>query len=182
MTLMMLTALNETTDRVLDVTSSTSRRARSPAARINPRSPETRTYDGVLPLRPVPALAVRLPLQLRPMRRPRRLPDMRIPGRCPLPHPRPSRRPICPHRTPPSTEEPVTRICATCPQLEPCRESITGIRGGLHPHQRLVALRPKTANCGTNAGYHRHVKLREPTCEDCRRAHRAYRKARRKAA
>lgn len=62
------------------------------------------------------------------------------------------------------------------------RESITGIRGGLHPHQRLVALRPKTANCGTNAGYHRHVKLREPTCEDCRRAHRAYRKARRKAA
>ena len=33
------------------------------------------------------------------------------------------------------------------------------------------ALSRKIAKCGTRAGYNRHLKLKEPTCVDCREAH-----------
>lgn len=36
----------------------------------------------------------------------------------------------------------------------------------------------KVAKCGTRSGYVAHVARKEPSCEDCRRAHREYMRTR----
>ncbi len=59
-----------------------------------------------------------------------------------------------------------------------------GVRQGARPNKKLVSSPSSTevavrgpmsrssapAECGTEAGYKRHRRLDEPTCEDCRRA------------
>lgn len=80
-------------------------------------------------------------------------------------------------------------ICAACPVREACltealaTESVNhrfGVRGGMTPAERDVEARRRrisgrqkavVAVCGTDGGYHRHRRLGEPTCEDCRAAH-----------
>ena len=76
-------------------------------------------------------------------------------------------------------------ICQSCPLLEDCRERVMssphvekGVWAGMTEDGRKRARarlglgqRYRTAVCGTDAGYSRHVKRREPTCEACRAAH-----------
>lgn len=55
------------------------------------------------------------------------------------------------------------RLCSDCLLVEPTWPIVVriGARG-----------RPKTARCGTDSGYHRHIKRdRTPPCEPCLDAH-----------
>lgn len=80
------------------------------------------------------------------------------------------------------------RICAGCPVRDECLDDALatgerfGMRGGLTPREREQLrsgqrgrLGPgAVARCGTNAGYHRHVREHNPPCGLCRAAHAAY--------
>lgn len=73
-------------------------------------------------------------------------------------------------------------VCATCPLRAACLAAATdddeGIWGGLTRHERrtgILRTRPKPrdpATCGTTAGYRRHRRAGEPTCDACREAQR----------
>lgn len=84
---------------------------------------------------------------------------------------------------------PALALCATCPvrlsclgaaRLEESDEPhlVSGVRGGLTAPQRAATYRelgmrgrPLVAECGTDAGYSRHLKRGEATCASCRAAH-----------
>lgn len=86
-------------------------------------------------------------------------------------------------------------ICQACPVRIDCLEEAlaseeTGLRfgflGGMTPDERDAEARrryrtpgrPARAECGTNAGYYRHHRRHEPTCQPCRDAHAAAEAAR----
>lgn len=84
-------------------------------------------------------------------------------------------------------------ICGACPLRAACLAAATddddGIWGGLTRYERrtgIVRPRPKPrdpATCGTTAGYRRHRRAGEATCDDCREAQRlASRRSRAKRA
>ena len=96
---------------------------------------------------------------------------------------------------------PAKAICAMCLVANECRQYAidNGIKDGIWGHQsgrdRRTARREanadrpplaKVAACGTDSGYQRHWRLKEPVCEQCREAHRvaiaAYKARRRGAA
>jgi hypothetical protein len=78
-------------------------------------------------------------------------------------------------------------VCATCPQLDPCREwgvrhEKYGVFGGLGQNERARIRRAhgipletpgmgRKADCGTNAGYGAHHNRGENPCDACREAH-----------
>ncbi len=90
--------------------------------------------------------------------------------------------------------EPLRAICATCPQLEPCRtwgirHEVHGIWGGTTGRERrrirlalgITVETPQTnpVICGTEAGCRKHRYNGTPVCEPCRVAYNAASAARR---
>lgn len=74
------------------------------------------------------------------------------------------------------------KVCDDCPVAEQCLELALelrtdhGIWAGTTPRQRRGMVRGRrrapVAECGTDAGYYRHVrKLKERACDECRAAH-----------
>ena len=72
------------------------------------------------------------------------------------------------------------QVCAGCPCRRECLllalETGTdyGVFGGLTPKERAGMRRPlheRVAQCGTDAGYQRHVRIPEPACRACLTAH-----------
>lgn len=102
-------------------------------------------------------------------------------------------------------------ICRTCPRREQCLADelvamrkgyrTLGVHGGTDPLERMAMLDPsrlsphriagrrppvtprarKPINHGTHAGYVMHLSRGEQTCDECRAAHTAYRRARKAA-
>lgn len=77
-------------------------------------------------------------------------------------------------------------LCLRCPVRPECLsfasrfplEETAGVWAGLLPEDReklLLRLRRKArvAVCGTDSGYHAHLRRRETPCDDCRSAHAA---------
>ena len=84
----------------------------------------------------------------------------------------------------PSARTPVAlQVCRECPVRQECLEDALGegldqfgVRGGHTEKQRMRMARSRTraavAECGTDAGYYRHLRqLMTVPCDLCRRAH-----------
>jgi hypothetical protein len=64
--------------------------------------------------------------------------------------------------------------CTECPFQGVLRVTLTNVAGAAGT-LRHGGDPTKAAQCGTDSGYHRHIKqLHEPPCDDCREAHRKY--------
>lgn len=81
-------------------------------------------------------------------------------------------------------------ICRQCPVVDECLEWAIGhgdkyaIAGGLTPAERAALKRKgrrRPATCGTPAGYYRHLREQSATCQKCREAMTAHKRAYRAA-
>lgn len=79
------------------------------------------------------------------------------------------------------------RVCKDCPVRAVCldeaiaRNELFGIWGGMVRRERLAEARRRgvhrkydtTVRCGTDEGFHRHIRWKEGACGPCREAHAA---------
>lgn len=93
--------------------------------------------------------------------------------------------PVCENPAESQAARDALTYCAVCPVRTTCLDWATargeeGIWGGTTTRQRTAARRALTApsrpvpgpdRCGSDAGYMRHRRAEEPTCEACRVAH-----------
>jgi WhiB family redox-sensing transcriptional regulator len=69
------------------------------------------------------------------------------------------------------------RICQKCPVQKACEKYAKdhripfGVWGGVYRRKAAIASVKPPADHGTDSGYRRHMRLREPACDRCRTAH-----------